>query len=131
MIRGDGRGLQGAGGPDAASPARRALRARRADADRARAAAADDALRRHEAPEGPRGGGSRGHAQARPREAALPEPRPDPAHPRPVGEQVLGALGLGTQRAQGRTGGEGLMEKVFEIYIKTTPERLWEAITDS
>ena len=21
-------------------------------------------------------------------------------------------------------------EKVFEIYIKTTPERLWEAITD-
>src|ERR1700704_4923516 len=26
---------------------------------------------------------------------------------------------------------EELMEKVFEIYIKTTPERLWEAITDS
>ncbi|MDX6689623.1 MAG: hypothetical protein QOG15_1080 [Solirubrobacteraceae bacterium] len=26
---------------------------------------------------------------------------------------------------------EGNMEKVFEIYIKTTPERLWEAITDS
>ncbi|HYY32616.1 MAG TPA: metalloregulator ArsR/SmtB family transcription factor [Gaiellaceae bacterium] len=25
---------------------------------------------------------------------------------------------------------EGNMEKVFEIYIKTTPERLWEAITD-
>jgi uncharacterized protein YndB with AHSA1/START domain len=23
------------------------------------------------------------------------------------------------------------MEKVFEIYIKTTPEQLWEAITDS
>jgi uncharacterized protein YndB with AHSA1/START domain len=22
------------------------------------------------------------------------------------------------------------MQKVFEIYIKTTPERLWEAITD-
>ena len=22
------------------------------------------------------------------------------------------------------------MDKVFEIYIKTTPERLWEAITD-
>jgi uncharacterized protein YndB with AHSA1/START domain len=22
------------------------------------------------------------------------------------------------------------VEKVFEIYIKTTPERLWEAITD-
>jgi uncharacterized protein YndB with AHSA1/START domain len=25
---------------------------------------------------------------------------------------------------------ETIMEKVFEIYIKTTPERLWEAITD-
>jgi uncharacterized protein YndB with AHSA1/START domain/DNA-binding transcriptional ArsR family regulator len=25
---------------------------------------------------------------------------------------------------------EDLMEKVFEIYIKTTPERLWDAITD-
>jgi len=26
---------------------------------------------------------------------------------------------------------ENSMEKVFEIYIKTTPERLWEAITDT
>src|SRR3954471_14410496 len=26
---------------------------------------------------------------------------------------------------------EDQMEKVFEIYIKTTPERLWEAITSS
>src|ERR671935_1025188 len=26
---------------------------------------------------------------------------------------------------------EKTMEKLFEIYIKTTPERLWEAITDS
>jgi uncharacterized protein YndB with AHSA1/START domain/DNA-binding transcriptional ArsR family regulator len=26
---------------------------------------------------------------------------------------------------------EKAMEKVFEIYIRTTPERLWEAITDS
>jgi uncharacterized protein YndB with AHSA1/START domain len=25
---------------------------------------------------------------------------------------------------------EELMEKIFEIYIKTTPERLWQAITD-
>ena len=23
-----------------------------------------------------------------------------------------------------------MMEKVYEMYIKTTPERLWEAITD-
>jgi DNA-binding transcriptional ArsR family regulator len=26
---------------------------------------------------------------------------------------------------------EDTMEKVFEVYIRTTPERLWEAITDS
>src|SRR5476651_999056 len=26
---------------------------------------------------------------------------------------------------------ESQMEKIFEIYIRTTPERLWEAITDS
>ena len=26
---------------------------------------------------------------------------------------------------------EDTMEKIYEIYIKTTPERLWEAITDS
>src|SRR3954453_8514589 len=26
---------------------------------------------------------------------------------------------------------ENVMEKVFEIYIKTTPEQLWKAITDS
>src|SRR5881227_2215396 len=26
---------------------------------------------------------------------------------------------------------EATMKKMFEIYIKTTPERLWEAITDS
>jgi uncharacterized protein YndB with AHSA1/START domain/DNA-binding transcriptional ArsR family regulator len=29
-----------------------------------------------------------------------------------------------------KQGLEKTMEKVFEIYIKTTPERLWEAITD-
>jgi uncharacterized protein YndB with AHSA1/START domain len=29
-----------------------------------------------------------------------------------------------------RTLEEGGMEKVYEIYIKTTPERLWEALTD-
>jgi uncharacterized protein YndB with AHSA1/START domain len=29
-----------------------------------------------------------------------------------------------------RTLEEGTMEKVFEIYIKTTPERLWQALTD-
>jgi uncharacterized protein YndB with AHSA1/START domain len=30
-----------------------------------------------------------------------------------------------------KTSLENSMEKIFEIYIRTTPERLWEAITDS
>jgi uncharacterized protein YndB with AHSA1/START domain len=42
-----------------------------------------------------------------------------------VGRAVDAALGGVTQRL------ENPMEKVFEIYIRTTPERLWEAITDS
>jgi uncharacterized protein YndB with AHSA1/START domain len=33
-------------------------------------------------------------------------------------------------RALAGTDEESPMEKVFEIYIRTTPERLWEAITD-
>ncbi len=86
----------------------------RADAERARAAAADDALRRDEAPEGARGGRPGGDQAARPREAALPEPRPDPARPRPVGEQVRRALGRGAQRAQADTrrkdDGEGVRD---------------------
>ncbi len=69
------------------------------------AAAADDAIRRHEAPEGSRGRGSRGHAAARSREAPLPQPGPDPARPRPVGEQVRRALGGDAQRPQEPTGG--------------------------
>jgi len=36
---------------------------------------------------------------------------------------VAGLSGLKTEL-------ESTMEKVFEIYIKTTPERLWDAITD-
>src|SRR3954451_1672570 len=39
-------------------------------------------------------------------------------------------MGGGDHRTQTRAGGD-LMEKVFEIYIKTTPDRLWEAITSS
>ena len=33
-------------------------------------------------------------------------------------------------RAVAEQSGEVPMKKVFEIYIRTTPERLWEAITD-
>ena len=73
--------------------------------------------------------------RAWPREAALPEPRPDPARPRPVGEQVRSSRGRPRSRAS-RSDWRTRMEKheggvalapgdttaVFEIYIKTTPE---------
>jgi len=41
------------------------------------------------------------------------------------------AAGLAELKRRLEEEGEEGMEKVFEIYIKTTPERLWEAITDS
>ena len=88
--------------PTRREPARRAPRARRADAELARVPAADDPLRGDEAPAGPGGGESRDHAAPWPREAALPQPRPDQAHPRPLGEQIRRALGRRAQRAQAK-----------------------------
>ena len=35
-----------------------------------------------------------------------------------------------TSKTATTRGGEATMEKVFEIYIRTTPEQLWAAITD-
>jgi uncharacterized protein YndB with AHSA1/START domain len=89
---------------------------------------ADDPLRRHEAPQIAPGGWPRRDQEARAREAALPERRPHPAPPRPVGEQYTWVATLSElkNRLENKT-----MTKVFEIYIKTTPERLWKAITDT
>ena len=50
-------------------------------------------IRRHEAPAGARGRWPDHDEAARAREAPLPEPRSDPARPRPLGEQVRGAVG--------------------------------------
>ena len=99
-----GRGVQGPRRSDPAEPARRAVPGGRADAQRARGALPDDALRRDEAPAATRGGGPGGDQAARPREASLPEPGPDPADPRPVGQQVRRALGGRAQRPQARAG---------------------------
>ena len=41
------------------------------------------------------------------------------------------AAGLSELKHDLEKEGERTMEKVFEIYIKTTPERLWEAITNN
>ena len=95
-----GLGVQGPCGPDPARPARRPVRPGRSDADRPGGASADDALRSDEAPQDPGRGRARRAPQARPREGSLPQPRPDPAHPRPLGEQVRRAVGLRADRSQ-------------------------------
>src|SRR5438093_9318608 len=95
-----GRGVQGPGRSEPPQAARRALQARRADARGTRAAPADDALRGNEAFARARGGQARRNAAARARKAALPEPRPDPAGPRPVGEQVRRAVGGDPERPE-------------------------------
>ena len=93
----------------------------RPDAERARAAAADDALRRHEAPQGARGGRARGHHSKRGREK-LHFLNPVPirlVHDRWVSKyaEPWAATLTGLKHdLEDRT-----MEKVFEIYIKTTP----------
>src|SRR5207245_2328652 len=128
--------VQGACRPDPSLPARPALPARRPLADRARVRAGDDALRRHEAPADPRGRGPRGDAAVGTGKAALPEPGPDPPDPRPVDPQVHGGPGLGARRAQGGTGGKLMTTmtqlqtvQVYRVYIKATPQAVWDAIT--
>ena len=125
-----GRGVQGAGGPDAEELARRALPRGRAVAQRIGGAAAHDALRRHEAPEDPRGGGPRDHQEARSREAPLPEPRPDPARPRPVGEQIRRALGRRPDRAQADSWRTGRWKRSSRSTSRRRRSKLWEAITN-
>src|SRR5688500_1472843 len=102
----DGRGVQSSRRPDASAPARPAVPPGWAAAARPRAGAGDDAVRRHEASAAARGGKPRDDQAARTREAPLPEPRPDPARPRQVGEQVRRALGRDAERAQAPIGGQ-------------------------
>src|SRR5271166_315420 len=85
--------LQGARRSDSPKPARRTLRARRADAERARGSAADDPFRGDEALEGARRGEFGRQQTTRPGEAALPEPGPNSPGVRALGQQVRRAVG--------------------------------------
>src|SRR5581483_8758864 len=133
--RGRRPGVQGPRRPDATSSPRPALRARRPHAHRARVGAGDDALRGHEAPACSRRRRARGHAAAGPGEAALPQPGPDPSRPRPLDRQVHGAPRLGARGSQERTGVDCMTTmtaqttQVYSIFIKATPEQIWDAIT--
>ena len=116
--------------PDPAGPARRAVRAGRPDAERARAAAADDAVRGDEAP---------ARCSRRPASSSLGGAGREKLHfLNPVPIRLVHdrwvskyaepwAATLSDLKSELE---DGAMEKMFEIYIKTTPERLWEAITD-
>src|SRR6476661_1250520 len=140
---GGGPGVQGVGRPDPTSPAGPALRARRPHAHRAGVRAGDDPLRCHEAPQGARGGRARRHAEEGPGEAALPQPGPDPADPRPLDRQVHRAPGDGARRPQERTGAGSMSTmtqpttqpttqattQVHRIYIKASAQAIWEALT--
>src|SRR6266851_1908242 len=124
-----GRCVQSPRGSDASKPARRVVQERWADVERARGAAADDALRCDEASEVARGGRSRGEQAAWAREIALPESGSDRlVHDRWVSKY---AEPWAAELSELKRKLEKTMEKVFEIYIKTTPERLWHAITDT
>src|SRR5262249_737112 len=128
-------GLQGARRSNPAPSPRPALRARRPHAHGARVRARDDPLRRHEAPARPRGRRSRRPPPGGPGEAPLPEPRADPADPRPVDRQVHRAPRRGARRSQARTGGNCMTTmtaqttQVYSVFIRATPEQIWDAIT--
>src|SRR4029453_3596466 len=79
-----------------------------------------------------------GHPPIGQGEAPLPQPGADPADPRPVDRQVPGAPSVGARGSQERAGGgDGMttgMEttvttQVYRVYIKATPEAIWDAIT--
>ena len=90
--------------PDPSVAARRPPRGGRPDPGRPHGRTRHDPHRGGQAPAPPRGGRPRRHPPAGPGEAALPQPGPDPPHPRPVGEQVHRAVGRRTGRPQDRAG---------------------------
>ena len=123
-----GHGVPGPRRPHPTGAPRCPVRPGRPDAGRPDRTARHHQDRRRQAPGCARGRRAGGEPAPGPREAALPQPGPDPARPRPLGEQVHRAVGRRPGRSQGGAG--AAMEKVFEIYIRTTPEHLWAAITD-
>ena len=64
---------------------------------------------------------------------ALPQCRTDQCHRRPLDQPIRPCAGADTRRPENRIGDrtdEQHTEFVYTTYIRTTPERLWQAITD-
>src|SRR4029077_5984996 len=97
-----------------------------------------DPLRSDEASARARGRGARRHPARRQRKASLPQSGADPRAPRPLDRQVHGASRERAPRPQGTTGGDRMSTsvetevqttQVYQLFIKASPERVWEAIT--
>src|SRR5262249_54116028 len=94
-------------------------------------------LRGDEASARARGRWSRGNASAGPGETPLPESGPDQVDARPLDRQVHRASRKCPRGAQDDTRrGEERMTtttaqttQVYEVFIKASPEQIWEAIT--
>src|SRR4029453_11287855 len=88
------------------------------------------------APGHPGRGRPRRLAQGRPEPAALPKSGADPADPRPLDRQVQRAPRLSARGAQDATGGNCMTTiteiqttQVYRVFIRATPEQVWDAIT--
>src|SRR4030095_11933076 len=112
---------------------------------RAVPASRDDAPGSHPAPRRARGGEPGGGAVARAREGALPQPGAAAGDLRPLDLQVREAAPQGPARPEAPPGRrrQGLTQTkehvmsaanrssfVYVIFIRTTPEKLWKALTD-
>src|SRR6185369_1964495 len=131
--------VQSVGGSDATVSARPAVRAGRPHADGTGIGAGNDPLRRHEASPHPRTGGPDRHAAERPGKAPLPQPGAHPADARPLDRQVQRASRLGARGTQTRVGEDEMTTttmaaknattQIYRVWIKATPEAIWDAIT--
>src|SRR5262245_35256103 len=130
---GHGRGVQGARRSQPAAIAGSAARPQRPDSRRIVRTPRHDATGGLEASRGAGGCQPGRGGQARPREAALPQSGACPRDRRTVDQQGRAQAPAGAERHQEEAGAERMsseLEFVYVTYIATTPEKLWQALTD-
>src|ERR1700760_3979594 len=91
-----------------------------------------DASGRDQAPRHSRGGQPRHDPQARPREAALSQPGADPSDRRALDQEIRARQARRALRIEKTTGRRRKMSEstfVYVTYIRSTPERVWSALT--
>src|SRR3569833_2378806 len=106
-------------------------RSQRADVERTLRADGHDAAGGKQAPGDPGGGEPRRHRQERPGAGALPQPRPHQRHRRTVDRQIRARATESTQRSEAKPRKGRLMSSqyVYVTCIRTTPQKLWDALT--